>query len=889
MTYSGVQELFSNTAEKFRGNTAIEYGGRRITYRQLEESSNRLANFLAHSGVEKGSVVAIYSRDVSEIITAMIGILKAGCAFLPIDPRTPEKRAQAMLAEVSPKWFVVGPDHLEGMVRAVDGLSDSITVICPAGARPISALPGNIVLAEGYSDFRQSDKPNTQSDGNDLAYVYFTSGSTGRPKGIMGRLKGIDHFIKWEIKTLGLEPGTRVSQLTNPDFDAFLRDVFVPLCSGGIVCIPDGSEEISVGEGLRDWIDAQRINVVHCVPSVFRSIINAGLMPDSFKALRHVLMAGEPLLPSDVGRWMDVYGDRVQLVNLYGPTETTMTKFFYFVTPADRERKTIPIGKPMEGARAVIVDDRGKACSLGAAGEIYIRTPYRSLGYYGQSELTAEVFVTNPFNNDPADLVYKTGDLGRVLADGNFEFLGRRDHQVKIRGVRIELAEVESLLRTHPAVEDVALTDRDDETGIKYLCAYVVLREPTESNVLKDFLAKQLPEYSIPSTFVVMDELPRTPNGKVDRRALPAPGRSRLNLKGELVRPRDLIELQLMQIWEALLNIRPIGMTDNFFDLGGHSLLAIMLLNRVHKAFGRNLPLATLLQNATIEGLANCLREQSDSTSQPTLVEIQPLGSRPPFFCVHSSSGDVLRFANLARNLGMDQPFYGFQARGLDGQQEPFTRISDMAAHYIQVMRELQPEGPYFLGGWSFGGVVTYEMAQQLRAQGQKVDLLALFEAHTWGTNRQVQRSDKELTASLLSGMVDELGIDYEKFRQLEPDEQIATLVDEVEKTSSTNTDFAHQITRRYLNVSKTNMRILGDYVPKPYDGKVVLFITSSTPEFPEYEEDPTLGWERLTNGVEIYHVPGTHNDMMDEPNVKTLAELLQGCLERASWEREGI
>ena len=889
MTYLGVQGLFSNAAEKFDRNIAIEYGDRHITYRQLEERSNRLANFLIHSGVAKGSVIAIYARDVAEIITAMIGVLKAGCAFLPIDPRTPEKRAQAMLAQVLPKWFIAEPEYLEDMVKAVDGLSDRITVICPTSPKTISAMPSNIVLAEGFSDYQKSEKPDAQSDANDLAYIYFTSGSTGKPKGIMGRLKGIDHFINWEIKTLGVEPETRVSQLTNPDFDAFLRDVFVPLCAGGVVCIPASSVEAGVGEGLRDWIDAQRINIVHCVPSVFRSIINAGLKAEHFKELRYVLMAGEPLLPSDVGRWMDVYGDRVQLVNLYGPTETTMTKFFYFVTPADTERKTIPIGKPMDGARAVIVDERGKACAPGAAGEIYIRTPFRSLGYYEQPELTAEVFVPNPFNNDPADLVYKTGDIGRVMSDGNFEFLGRRDHQVKIRGVRIEIAELESLLRTHPAVADVALADRDDDDGTKYLCAYVVLRESTETNALKDFLSKHLPEYSIPSTFVVMEELPRTPNGKVDRRALPAPGRSRLNLKGELVRPRDLTELQLMQIWEGLLNIHPIGVTDDFFDLGGHSLLAIMLLNRVHKAFGRNLPLATLLQNATIEGLATCLREQADSQSQPTLVEIQPLGSRTPFFCVHSSSGDVLRFANLARNLGMDQPFYGFQARGLDGQQEPFTRIEDMAAHYVDVMRKLQPEGPYVLGGWSFGGVVAYEMAQQLRAQGQEVGLLALFDAHTKGTNRQVQRNDQELTATLLSGMINELGMDYEEFRRLESEEQITVLVDEVEKKSRTNTDFAHQLTRRYLNVSKTNMRILGDYVPKTYDGNVDLFYTNDTRDFPEFEQEPARGWDSLTSGVEIHPIPGNHSNLLDEPNVKGLAEALRNSLERAASEREGL
>jgi amino acid adenylation domain-containing protein len=885
MTFESVQELFSKTVEKYGDHFAIEYGDRRITYGALEERSNILANLLIAGGAQKGSVVAIQSADISETITAVIATLKAGCAFMPLDPTFPEKRLQAMIGEVAPAWFITETKFLESLDRAVrDQPAAGAKVICLDEVSSTSQDRPNLTVIDGLSH-RDTNKPNVKSEPNDFAYIYFTSGSTGRPKGIMGRLKAIDHFIKWEIKTLAIGVGARVSQLTNPAFDAFLRDVFVPLCSGGLICIPGDRAVVMMSDSLRDWINAERINIVHCVPSVLRSLINCGLTPEDFTQLKYVLLAGEPLLTSDVAKWTDVFGERVQLVNLYGPTETTMTKFFYFVTPVDRERRMIPIGKPMEGARALIVDERGKPCSPGSVGEIYIRTPFRSLGYYGRAEATNEVFIPNPFTDDPLDLIYKTGDLGRVNKDGNFEFLGRRDQQVKVRGIRVELSEVENLLRAHSAVEDAAVVDREDEHLMKYLCAYVVLREQIPPSVLRDYLAAELPEFSIPSMFVVVDELPRTPNGKIDRRALPAPNRSGL-IKGDPVAPRTLVELRLVQIWESLLNISPVGVTDNFFDLGGHSFLAIVLLNRIHKAFDRSLPLASLLRNATIESLAQIISDEAGLPGARTLVEIQPLGSRPPFFCVHSSSGDVLRFVNLTRYLGMDQPFYSFLARGLKSHhEEPFSRIEDMAAHYVQVAQELQPEGPYRLGGWSFGGLVAYEMAQQLRQRNQEVSLLAMFDAHTWGTNRRQDKTDAELSAYLLAGVVENLEMPYEQFKQLDPDEQIDTLLAQIEKTTPMHSEFARQQARTYVKVSQTNMRILGDYIPAPYEGKITVFCTDTTKEFSQYAQDPTLGWGQLTKAVEIFHVPGTHNTMMNLPHAETLAGLLGDCLNRLNGE----
>lgn len=598
MNHPGVIESFDQLAENFRDRVAIERLDERVTYGELADQSNHLANLLISHGAAKGSLVGIMVADAIEVITSMIGILKAGCIFVPFEPGLPEKRWQTMVAEVSPAWFVVEPESLE---RLKKGGVTAASIIC-VGRRGAQLHRGeDFACTEAEVVPLNTRRPNVALGPDDMCYIYFTSGSTGKPKGIAGRRKGIDHFVHWEIETLGVTEETRVSQLTGASFDAILRDVFVPLCAGGTICIPETRETIVDTVRLIDWLHSQRINILHCVPTIFRSIVNERLRPEYLSKLKYVLMAGEPLLPADVKRWMEVYGDRVQLVNLYGPTETTMTKFFYFVKPSDQARRFIPIGQPMPGVRALVIDAKGRACPAGAVGEIYIRTPFRTLGYYNQPELTSEVFVQNPFSDNPNDVVYKTGDLGRVLEDGNFEFLGRKDSQVKIRGVRIELAEIESQLREHELVKNVAVVDREDSRGDKYLCAYVVLSGEADAGVLRSFLSERLPDYLMPAVFMQVAELPLTLSGKVDRRALPDP---ETKAETAFVAPRTPIEQRLAEIWALVLNVKQIGTNDNFFDLRGHSLLATRLLSLVRETFEVEIPLRSLFNEPTIAALA---------------------------------------------------------------------------------------------------------------------------------------------------------------------------------------------------------------------------------------------------------------------------------------------
>lgn len=589
-----IQDWFSQTAEKFRNNIAIDCGEKQLTYGEIETQSNKLANFLIEQGATQGSMVAILAQDSVKFIIAIIGILKAGCVFIPLVSDLPEHRINTIISEAAPQWLIV---DATGLTKISNG---TIAEFLQSQVIYLEESPDNFnslnYLRNDYARYDRVEKPTIQVEPDDMCYLYFTSGSTGKPKGIAGRLKAIAHFINWEITTLGIKESTRVSQLITPAFDAFLRDIFVPLCAGGVVCVPSQIDIILDARKLIEWIDKQQINLIHCVPSLFRSILNESLDPKKFSSLQYILLSGEPLLPADVSRWMDVYGERIQLVNLYGASETTMTKFFYFVKPADSQRRAIPIGKPMEGAAALVVDERGKVCPPGMVGEIYVRTPYRTLAYYQQPELTNKVFIPNPFSNNPNDIVYKTGDLGRILEDGNFECLGRRDGQVKIRGVRIELGEIENHLRLHKLINDVVVVDREDSNGNKYLCAYVVIKEELESGKLRDFLLQSLPESMIPSVFVVMDALPRTISGKVDKRSLPAPNRQNRTF----VPPRTPIETQLAQIWGQVLNLDRVGLNDNFFELGGHSLNATQLVSRVGKAFQVELPLRSLFDSPTL-------------------------------------------------------------------------------------------------------------------------------------------------------------------------------------------------------------------------------------------------------------------------------------------------
>lgn len=629
MRRKSVIELLFEVTEKSGDSVAIEWGSREITYTELEKNSSHLSNYLLSNGVARGSVIAVAIQDPVELITAIVGILRAGCAFAPLDLRYPDKRLESMIATVSPRWFIVGSESARRLRKIISHCGETSEFTLVDVGHGSEALRRSTTAHETCQEYSDPFVSCIDVDNDDISYVYFTSGSTGEPKAIAGCHKGLSHFIQWEIKTFDVHEGYRVSQLTPPSFDPFLRDVFVPLCSGGTICVPEDGGLVLDTERLINWINDRKINLAHCVPTVFRAIVNQQPPSTYFQSLEYVLIAGEQLFPAEVKKWMNIYGSGVQLVNLYGPTETTLAKFCHFIEPSDTDRRSIPVGKPIEGARALVLGDDGRPCPRGVVGEVYIKTPFRTLGYYNQPEATKEVFVPNPLSGDPRDIVYKTGDMGRVLNNGDFEILGRKDNQVKVRGVRVELGEVEGFLRAHRLIKDAVIKDWRDANGETFLCAYVVSERELENRELRDFLWEYLPEEMVPSVFVRLEELPLNLNGKVDRRALPNPS-ERVRQKTEYVAPRNEIEERLVQIWYRILQVERIGINDNFFDLGGHSLSGTQMLLRVNKEFQVDLPLRVLFELPTIAQLAAAMvleraEQVDDEMVARLLAEIRQL------------------------------------------------------------------------------------------------------------------------------------------------------------------------------------------------------------------------------------------------------------------------
>jgi|GEM_PF-1372154 amino acid adenylation domain-containing protein len=594
----GIMEWLATAFARHGNQTAVECGERKLSYCETDAWSNELADASRKAGLFPGAIVVTLIRDRMEMVVALLGILKAGCVFVPLDPDLPRNRLTDIMMDLGPDGCLVEP-----------------------GSDPISfpdRLALKLVEVEGNGRYRSFLKPEATcqtgsdngipngkllSDPDAMRYICYTSGSTGRAKGIAGRLKGVSHFVRWEIETFSIKSGWRFSQLTSPTFDAYFRDVFVPLCSGGTICIPSGDAAKLEPNALTEWINARQINLIHCVPSVFSLILEGRAHANWFLSLKWILLAGEVLSVANVKRWMDLYEDRIKLVNLYGPSETTMVKFFHIVSRSDVKRGFVPIGMPIKGARALILDEQGQVCPPGVMGEIYIRTPYRTLGYYKDQPATNRAFIQNPFTKNPDDLIYKTGDLGMILKDGNFRFCGRKDNQVKIRGIRVELEEIETMLLTHEAVGAAIVLLRDDGESSARLIGYVAPKKEAlvSTDQLRTYLQAKLPEYMVPNTFVILASLPLTPNGKVDRKALPAP--KRRQEEGVFMAPRTPTEELLVGIYKKVLKVDRVGVNENFFELGGHSLLATQVISRVRKVFEVELPLKSMFESPTVAGL----------------------------------------------------------------------------------------------------------------------------------------------------------------------------------------------------------------------------------------------------------------------------------------------
>jgi amino acid adenylation domain-containing protein len=614
-------------------------------------------------------------------------------------------------------------------------------VLTPALRQELSRHKQAHYLDVDSAGIEWADAENPPSSGaspKSLAYVIYTSGSTGKPKGVCVPHRAVGRLVM-NADYASLTSADVVAQASNFAFDAATWEIWGALLNGARLVVLPRDVTLSP-RTLTAEIERHEISALFLTTALFNQVAREN--PGAFRPLRHLLFGGEAVEPKWVRKVL-AEGAPGRLVHVYGPTETTTFATWHLVEAVEDEAATIPIGRPIANTEAYVLDARQRPVPIGVPGELYIGGDGLARGYLSRPELTAEKFVPDPFSDELGTRLYKTGDRVRRRANGDIEFLGRSDGRVKLRGYRIELGEVESVLSSHAAVRESVVMLREDDIGEKRLIAYIVAAGVSPSrNELRAFLRERLPDYMTPSSFILLQALPLTSNGKIDRHALPpVPIATRTaDLESRSDAPHDALEKNLAGIWEEVLGVAVVGMDDDFFGLGGHSMLAVRLFAQIEKTFDQRLPLATLFRAPTVRQLADTLRRGGEGALQASLVGVQPNGSRPPFFCVHGAGRDVLFLRPVAQYLGPDQPLYGFRRAG---DTTKVQTIEDMAASYVRELREFQPEGPYFLGGHSGGGVVALEMAQQLHRQGQDVALLALLDTTCPSKAQTIEEREK--------------------------------------------------------------------------------------------------------------------------------------------------
>jgi amino acid adenylation domain-containing protein len=611
-----IQNRIAESFKKNNSRIAIEYKNKKIKYSELQKKSDIFYKKLISLKIkqEKDKKIVLLLDDKVELISAVIGALKAKIIFIPIEIDEPINRLKNKLRQVNARYIITDNDSIDKKLRNTYNVFKIKKI------------------------YREKEKQKVKNDNkitldyheNDSVYIYFSSGSTGLPKAILGKNSSLTHFIDWEIKKFKINKEVRVSQLAPASFDASLRDFFVPLLSGATVCIPENRKEIIAEEIFKKWIKKNKINLLHTTPSVFRLIkeSNKNYKKQEFKHLKNIILAGEKLSPQDLKDWQK---EKAQIINMYGPTETTMLKTYYQIKKGDEKRKFISIGKPISETQIFILDKNLNILPKNIEGEIYISTPYMTKGYVDDPKKTPlrqssegqakQVFLPHPFKKDTR--IYKTGDLAKMHPDGNIEILGRVDHQIKIRGMRIEPGEIEANLRKHNNIKDVVVTaketrvkqkhnkqEQQEATNDKYLIAYYTSNNKKKINPsqLKEKLKQNLPDYMIPNYFVHLAEMPLNQNGKLDRLNLPEPKEKDLKKK-KYRHPRNLTEEKVLKIWQNILNIKKISIDDNFFDLGGHSLKAISLLVAIKKQFAIDFDFKHIFLYPTIKQTARKIND----------------------------------------------------------------------------------------------------------------------------------------------------------------------------------------------------------------------------------------------------------------------------------------
>lgn len=866
--------LFDAAARRWPDAVAVENADHateplpdaRLSYAALAAGSERLAQYLRGQGVRPGDAVALCMERSVGAVAAILAIVRAGAAYVPIDPADPPARRQRILADAGVRVLVTQRSLAASVAGAV-------------------AVPIEIETAwSGEAVATAAPAPAPPSwPAESLAYIMFTSGTTGVPKGVCVTHRNVARLV-CNTDFIDLGPAQTLLQAAPLAFDASTLEIWGALLNGARLVVQPRA--VPTAADMAQVLRSHRITTLWLTAGFFHHMVEAELQ--ALAGVQQVLAGGDVLSVSHVQRLLDAKADGI-VVNGYGPTENTTFSCCHRMQPGMRLTDSVPIGRPIANSRAYILDVMGGPVPPGVIGELYVGGDGVARGYLGNVQATAERFVPDPFDAREGMRLYRTGDLARWRADGSIDFLGRSDRQVKVRGFRIELEEIEEALRAQPGVRDAAVVARSDGSASSSLVAYVVMHDAAEidATALRLALAERLPSYMVPAAVVRLAVLPLTANGKLDRAALPAPAEAVAHTS-TVVEPRTLVEAQLHAIWERVLDRSGIGVTDNFFELGGHSLLAVRMFAQIEQVFGVRLPVSALFLAPDIAQLAQRLKDEGFRSPWTSLVAIRGEGPRRPLFLVPGIGGNVLCYGDLARQLGSDQPLYGLQARGLDDRETPFEHIEPMATHYLAEIRRVQAHGPYRLGGSCFGGVVAYEMAQQLRAAGEPVELLFLLESWPPAERRWIDglRSRSNGLGFLLAAARRNLAA----MRGLSIGQQLRALLSAlriVGEMASKRDLYRGDRAQMYQDrVSLANQRALARYRLRPYDGRLRCAVAALRPFT---GPDGRACWQRLAPGdyAEIALPVKDSGTMLLQPAAAALAGWMRTVIDEIDEARQ--
>jgi amino acid adenylation domain-containing protein len=855
-------ELISSSLEKHAVKTAIQFQGNTITNGELLLKANQFSALLLEKGVVKGDLVGIVLNRSIEMVITLLAVLKAGAAYVPIDPAYPQERIRYMLQDSGASLLIVNKENQGSF----------------AGKQP------ELILEEAFEalDSCSDSSPNIELGGQDLAYVLYTSGSTGKPKGVQVEHHNLINLLNSVQKWPGISSDDRMLAISTISFDIAGLELFLPLISGAEIVLAD-TKTARDGYELLKLIKETKVSLIQATPATFRLLLEAGW---NEQLPVRIFCCGEAL-PKDLAEKM--IGLSIGLWNMYGPTETTIYSTGKRITNIN---EPITIGKPIDNTQVYILDDALNPLPEGETGEIFIAGDGVARGYRHQQALTAERFPEDAINPLEGRKMYRTGDLGRILENGEIEYLGRVDHQVKIRGHRVELGEIEYQLSLQENVKQAVVIAYQDQPGNQQLLAYVTapsvnkIDEKRWIDTWKTRLKEVLPGFMLPAQIVLLSEFPLTPNNKVDRNALPKAITFTADSTIGFIAPRTDVEKLVAEIWQDVLGLKEISIYDNFFEIGGHSLAAIQIMTRIEKETGKRLPIATLFESSSIQSLALLLQMDSKSITWDSLVPIRPKGSKTPLYIVHGGGLNVLLFNTLAVNMDHDQPIFGLQAKGLNGLDEPLDKLEDIAAHYVAEILKQNPNGPYALAGYSFGGSIAFEMAKQLQLHGKEVKILALFDSYAEQTASALPKHIRafakvaKLAKSVMYTFVlfAKTPVETYKYKTRTVDMRLKTLF---WKLSYGNYKKHVGFFGYPAEIDDKNQKAAASYFLEPYNGTIDLFRAKVRTY---YMDDPVyLGWKKYAlKGVRVHDIPGDHNNIFEPPNDKEFASVLQRCLNQS-------